>query len=83
MFRQRAEKGILTFSPVRYLILFVHEPYHIGGKPFLAFEGSAERLSSGSLQLSERAFCFYPAAKRPNDPFVRIEVAGEELLFEK
>ncbi len=59
------------------------ERYSDKGRPFGTFDGLAERVSSGSPQLPEWAFCFDPAAKRLNDPFVRIEVAGEELLFEK
>lgn len=70
---------------VPYRISFFSEQdrHRVPPKAFAVFDGSAERLSDGSLQLPQRVCCFDPGEERPRDPFVRIEVDGEELHFEK
>lgn len=70
---------------VRYRISFfsADERYRDPPEAYAILEGSAERVSDGSFQLPERAICFDPEKKRPRDPFVRIEVDGEELHFDK
>lgn len=69
--------------PYRISFFSAEEQYRDCPKAYAVFEGSAERLPNGSLQLPQRAICFDPEERRPSDPFVRIEVAGEEIHFEK
>jgi len=52
-------------------------------KPFARYAGLGERLPDGTVQLPERAICFNPQDAGGNDYFVRIELDGRELHFEK
>jgi GNAT superfamily N-acetyltransferase len=52
-------------------------------RPFRSFSGMGERLSDGSVQLPKRAFCFEPSHRQHQDHFVRIELGGEEIHFDK
>ncbi|TXC72118.1 GNAT family N-acetyltransferase [Sphingomonas ginsenosidivorax] len=52
-------------------------------KPFSRFSGSAERLPDGSLQLLERIICFEPELAGHTDYFVRIELDGRQIHFDK
>lgn len=69
--------------PYRISFFSNEERHRDHPKAYAVYEGSAERLSDGNLQLPRRAICFDPAAKRPSDPFVRIEVDSQKLHFEK
>lgn len=69
--------------PYRISFFSAEERYRDCPKAYAVCEGSAERLSNGSLQLPQRAICFDPEERRPSDTFVRIEVAGEEVHFDK
>lgn len=51
--------------------------------PFSTFAGFGERLADGTIQLPERAYCFDPLADANGNWFVRIEVDGTELHFDK
>ncbi|WP_180897328.1 GNAT family N-acetyltransferase [Martelella soudanensis] len=52
-------------------------------EPFSRFVGEGERLSDGAIQLSERAFCFRPQDDQHVDYFVRIELEGRVVHFDK
>lgn len=69
--------------PYRISFFSSEERHRDCPKAYAIFEGAAERLSDGSLQLPGRVYCFDPHGKRPSDPYVRIEVAGDEVHFEK
>jgi hypothetical protein len=69
--------------PYRISFFSNQERHRESPQAFAVFSGSAERLSDGSLQLPQRVCCFDPGEERPSDPFVRIEVNGEDLHFEK
>jgi GNAT superfamily N-acetyltransferase len=69
--------------PYRISFFSTGERYSDCPKACAVFEGSAERLSHGGLQLPERAICFDPEEKGLSDPFVRIEMDGKELHFDK
>ncbi|WP_292437218.1 GNAT family N-acetyltransferase [Mesorhizobium sp.] len=60
-----------------------HERYRENPKPFSRFSGMGERLSDGSVQLPERAFCFEPIHSQHGDYFVSIELGGETIHFDK
>jgi hypothetical protein len=77
------ELGAGERAPYRISFFSTEERYRDPPRAYAIFEGSAERLSDGSLQLPERAICFDPEEKRPSDPFVRIEIDGKELHFDK
>ncbi|MFD1696791.1 GNAT family N-acetyltransferase [Roseibium aestuarii] len=51
--------------------------------PFAVFSGTGERLSDGSIQLPERAYCFWPDEAGHIDYFVRLSLDGKTLLFDK
>lgn len=52
-------------------------------KPFARYAGLGERLSDGSIQLPERAFCFNPEDDQHVDYFVKIELNGRVIHFDK
>lgn len=52
-------------------------------KPLAQFSGLGERLSDGTVQLPERASCFHPTDNGHGDYFVRIEIEGRLLHFDK
>lgn len=83
MLPRTIELGAGERVPYRISFYSSEERYRDPPKAYADFEGSAERRADGSLQLPERAICFDPEEKRPSDAFVRIEVDGEELHFEK
>ncbi|WP_449470039.1 hypothetical protein [Sphingobium chungangianum] len=77
------ELGAGERVPYRISFFSTEERYRDPPNAYAIVEGSAEHLSDGSVQLPARAICFDPEEKRPSDPFVRIEVDGEELHFDK
>lgn len=52
-------------------------------KPFVGYAGEGARLADGHIQLPERAFCFNPTDDQHVDYFVKIEVDGDVLHFDK
>lgn len=59
------------------------EKYSPEPRPFSSFSGLGERLADGRIQLPERAYCFDPLNEVSMNDFVRIEIDGRELHFEK
>lgn len=59
------------------------ERYGDDPTPFARYSGQGERLTDGSVQLPERAYCHHPRHSQWQDYFVKIEVGGETLLFDK
>lgn len=59
------------------------EAYSEKPKPFARFVGLGERLSDGGIQLPERAFCFNPQDNQHVDYFVKIEIQGGVVHFNK
>lgn len=59
------------------------EKYRNNPRPFVQFSGLGERLSGGTVQLPERAYCFHPTDEQQVDYFVRIELDGCVLYFDK
>ncbi|MBZ9908084.1 GNAT family N-acetyltransferase [Mesorhizobium sp. BR115XR7A] len=59
------------------------EKYSATPKPFARFSGIGERLSGDQVQLPQRVYCFNPADSGYHDYFVRIEVGGCQVQFEK
>ena len=59
------------------------ERYASEPRPFATFSGTGERLADGTIQLPARAYCFNPLEETSLNDFVRVEVDGEELHFEK
>ncbi|RWP42428.1 MAG: GNAT family N-acetyltransferase [Mesorhizobium sp.] len=59
------------------------ERYSGTPKPFARFWGFGERLSGNQIQLPQRVYCFNPADEGHHDYFVRIEVGGRQVHFEK
>lgn len=59
------------------------ERYESVPRPFSTFSGQGERLADGSIQLPARAYCFNPLKEVSMNDFVRLEVDGKELHFEK
>ena len=59
------------------------ERYEDEPRPFATFSGLGERVADGTIQLPERAYCFNPLEETSLNDFVRVEVDGEELHFEK
>ncbi|CDZ31882.1 Hypothetical protein NGAL_HAMBI1145_06500 [Neorhizobium galegae bv. officinalis] len=52
-------------------------------KPFVEYTGEGVRLANGHIQLPGRAFCFNPTDDQHVDYFVKIEVDGDILHFDK
>lgn len=67
------------------MIAFFSEKARYSGdpKPFAEFCGEGERLSDGRIQLPEPAYCFNPLDDQHVDYFVKIEVDGEVIHFDK
>lgn len=59
------------------------ERYSDNPEPFVSFDGVGERLPDGSVQLPKRAYCFDPSHEQHHDYFVRIELDGTTILFDK
>lgn len=70
---------------VPYLIEFftTEERYASAPRPFATFSGLGERLVDGMIQLPQRAYCFAPLEEVSLNDFVRVEVDGEEVHFDK
>jgi GNAT superfamily N-acetyltransferase len=70
---------------VDYAISFFTQKdrYSENPKPFARFAGAGERLSDGRIQLPERAFCFNPVDDQHVDYFVKIELEGRVVHFDK
>jgi GNAT superfamily N-acetyltransferase len=51
--------------------------------PFSRFVGKGEQFFDGRIQLPERAFCFNPVDDQHVDYFVKIEVEGRVIHFDK
>ncbi|MFJ6326112.1 MULTISPECIES: GNAT family N-acetyltransferase [Hyphomicrobiales] len=51
--------------------------------PLSEHVGEGERLPDGTIQLPERVFCFNPLNPRYIDYFVKVEVHGAEILYDK
>ena len=70
---------------VPFLVEFFteEEKYGSDGRPFSTFSGFGERLADGGIQLPERAYCFQPLEDVGGNAFVRIEIDGRELHFDK
>lgn len=51
--------------------------------PICTFSGFGERVEDGRIQLPERAYCFDPKEDASLNWFVRIEVDGAEIHFDK
>jgi GNAT superfamily N-acetyltransferase len=70
---------------VRYEIAFYTQAERYAGvpRPFARYSGLGERLPDGTVGLPERAVCFNPNSDGWHDDFVRIELDGRELHFEK
>lgn len=52
-------------------------------KPFIEYTGEGVRLADGHIQLPERAYCFNPTDDQHVDYFVKIEVDGDVVHFDK
>jgi GNAT superfamily N-acetyltransferase len=59
------------------------ERYSGSPKPFACYSGMGERLAGGEVQLPERAICFDPEDDKNRDYFVRIQLDGEQVHFDK
>lgn len=59
------------------------EGYRSEPAPFARFTGLGERLTDGSVQLPERAYCFAPDVSQHMDYFAKIELGGKTLIFDK
>lgn len=59
------------------------ESYQDNPKPFSSFTGVGERQTDGSVQLPSRAFCFEPTHEPHQDYFIRLELDGTTLHFDK
>ncbi len=57
--------------------------YSQSPRPFAEFCGYGERLSDGRIQLPARAYCFNPTDNQHVDYFVKIEVGGDVIYFDK
>ncbi|TBZ99467.1 GNAT family N-acetyltransferase [Rhizobium leguminosarum] len=70
---------------VAYAISYLtqKERYMDEPTPFARFAGLGERLADGRIQLPERAFCFNPVDDQHVDYFVKIEVEGRLVHFDK
>jgi GNAT superfamily N-acetyltransferase len=70
---------------VPFLVEFItaDERYSSKPRPFAMFSGLGERLADKTIQLPERAYAFDPLEDVSMNAFVRVEVDGEELHFEK
>lgn len=70
---------------ITYAISFFTQKERYKGepKPFALFAGLGERLSDGRIQLPERAFCFNPDDDQHVDYFVKIELDGRVVHFDK
>jgi GNAT superfamily N-acetyltransferase len=70
---------------VAYAISFFTDKarYSQSPRPFAEFSGHGERLSDGRIQLPARAYCFNPADDQHVDYFVKIEVGGDVIHFDK
>lgn len=70
---------------VKYAVSFYTEKarYRDDPKPFSEFVGEGERLLDGRIQLPKRAYCFNPLDDQHVDYFVKIEVGGEVVHFDK
>ena len=70
---------------VAYVISFFtqKERYSEDPKPFSRFTGLGEHRSDGRIQLPELAFCFNPVDDQHVDYFVKIELEGRVVHFDK
>ncbi len=59
------------------------ERYASGPRPFATFSGLGERIADGAIQLPERAYCFSPLEEVCFNDFIRVEVDGVEIHFDK
>jgi len=59
------------------------ERYKDDPKPFAQFDGLGEQLPDERIQLPERAFCFNPEDDQHVDYFVKIELDGRLVHFDK
>jgi hypothetical protein len=51
--------------------------------PLCTFSGLGERVEDGCIQLPERVYCFDPKEEASLNWFVRIEVYGVKIHFDK
>lgn len=63
--------------------MLIHKRYSSDPRPFAAFGGLGERLPDNTIRLPERAYAFDPSEDVSLNAFVRVEVDGEEIHFEK
>jgi GNAT superfamily N-acetyltransferase len=70
---------------ISYAVSFLteRERYSDEPRPFTRFTGLGELHSDGRIQLPERAICFNPEDDQHVDYFVKIEVAGVVVHFDK
>lgn len=70
---------------VPFFIQFYTEDERYNDNPaaISGFSGLGERLADGSIQLPERAFCFEPETNQNVDYFVKIEIDGHMIHFDK
>lgn len=70
---------------VQYVISFLSEAarYSEHPEPFSHFSGQGERLDDGRIQLSDRVFCFNPLDSQHVDYFLKVEVNGHLVHFDK
>lgn len=59
------------------------ERYEEKPTPLCSFSGLGERVEDGCIQLPERAYCFDPKEETSLNWFVRIEVDGVKVHFDK
>lgn len=59
------------------------EGYRQKPVPFAMFSGLGEQLANGTVQLPERAYCFKQKDEQNTDYFVKIELDGDTLIFDK
>lgn len=81
--RRRFDLG--SGERVPFLVEFFtpDERYSSDPRPFAAFGGLGERLPDNTIRLPERAYAFDPLEDVSLNAFVRVEVDGEEVHFDK
>ncbi|MGL3823700.1 N-acetyltransferase family protein [Sphingopyxis sp. R3-92] len=80
---RRFELGSGERVPFHVEFFTSDERYSSEPRPFATFSGMGERLSDDSIRLPERVYAFDPLEDVSLNAFVRVEVDGEEIHFEK
>lgn len=75
--------GCGTRIPFSVSFYTEEQRYQSPPHPFRRFVGDGEELTDGSVQLPERAYCFYPESHQHGDYFVEVDLSGRTLISDK